>query len=39
MRLDQGRNDWEEIGEWLARSWHSIAPKKLTGLIDAAEAF
>lgn len=39
MRLDQGRNDWEEIGEWLARSWRSIAPKKLTGLIDAAEAF
>lgn len=39
MRLDLGRNDWDEIGEWLARSWRSVAPKKLTGLIDAAEAF
>lgn len=39
MRLDLGRNDWDEIGEWLARSWRSVAPKKLTGLIDAADAF
>ena len=39
MRLDLGRNDWDEIGEWLSRSWRSVAPKKLTGLIDAAEAF
>ena len=39
MRLDLGRNDGDEIGEWLARSWRSVAPKKLTGLIDAAEAF
>lgn len=39
MRLDLGRNDWDEIGEWLVRSWRSIAPKRLTGLIDAADAF
>jgi phosphoribosylglycinamide formyltransferase-1 len=39
MRLDLGCNDWDEIGEWLARSWRSVAPKKLTALIDAAEAF
>lgn len=39
MRLDLGRNDWDEIGEWLARSWRSVAPKKLTTLIDAADAF
>jgi formyltetrahydrofolate-dependent phosphoribosylglycinamide formyltransferase len=39
MRLDLGRNDWDEIGEWLARSWRSVAPKKLTSLIDAADAF
>lgn len=39
IRLDLGHNDWDEIGEWLARSWRSIAPKKLTSLIDAAEAF
>ena len=39
MRLDLGQNDWDEIGEWLARSWRSVAPRKLTGLIDAADAF
>ena len=39
MRLDLGRNDWDEIGESLARSWRSVAPKKLTGLMDAADAF
>lgn len=39
MRLDLGRNDWDEIGEWLARSWRSIAPRKLTSLMDAADAF
>jgi phosphoribosylglycinamide formyltransferase-1 len=39
MRLDLGRNDWDEIGEWLARSWRSVAPKKLTSLMDAADAF
>jgi formyltetrahydrofolate-dependent phosphoribosylglycinamide formyltransferase len=39
MRLDLGRNDWDEIGEWLAHSWRSVAPKKLTALMDAADAF
>jgi phosphoribosylglycinamide formyltransferase-1 len=39
MRLDLGRNDWDEIGEWLARSWRTVAPKKLTSLFDAADAF
>lgn len=39
MRLDLRRNDWDEIGEWLARSWRSVAPKRLTTLIDAADAF
>ena len=38
IRLDLGDTDWEAIGEWLARSWRSIAPRKLTGLIDAADA-
>lgn len=39
MRLDLGHNDWDEIGEWLARSWRSVAPRKLTTLMDAADAF
>jgi len=39
IRLDLGGNDWDAIGGWLARSWRSIAPKRLTSLIDAADQF
>jgi formyltetrahydrofolate-dependent phosphoribosylglycinamide formyltransferase len=39
IRLDLGDTDWDAIGDWLRRSWRSIAPKRLTGLIDAADAF
>jgi phosphoribosylglycinamide formyltransferase 1 len=39
IRLDLGDTDWDAIGEWLARSWRSIAPRKLTGLMDAADGF
>lgn len=39
IRLDMGDTDWEAIGDWLARSWRSVAPKKLTRLLDAAGEF
>jgi phosphoribosylglycinamide formyltransferase-1 len=39
IRLDLGDTDWDAVGDWLARSWRSIAPKRLTGLIDAADQF
>jgi phosphoribosylglycinamide formyltransferase-1 len=39
IRLDLGDTDWESIDDWLARSWRSVAPKKLTSLMDAADAF
>ena len=39
IRLDLGDTDWDAIGDWLSRSWRSIAPKRLTGLIDVADAF
>jgi len=39
IRLDLGDNDWDAIGGWLSRSWRAIAPKRLTALIDAADAF
>jgi formyltetrahydrofolate-dependent phosphoribosylglycinamide formyltransferase len=39
IRLDLGDTDWDAVADWLARSWRSVAPKKLTGLIDAAEEF
>ena len=39
IRLDLGDVDWDGIADWLRRSWRSVAPKKLTGLMDAADAF
>jgi phosphoribosylglycinamide formyltransferase 1 len=39
IRLDLGDTDWDHIGEWLARSWLAVAPKKLTKLMDAAGEF
>lgn len=39
IRLDLGDNDWEAITDWLSRSWRSVAPKKLTALMDAADEF
>ena len=39
IRLDLGDTDWDAIGDWLTRSWRSVAPKRLTGLMDAADAF
>lgn len=39
IRLDLGDTDWDAVAEWLGRSWRSVAPKKLTSLIDAADAF
>lgn len=39
IRLDLGDTDWEAIADWLHRSWRTIAPKRLTALLDAADAF
>lgn len=39
IRLDLGDTDWEAVADWLARSWRSVAPKRLTALMDAADAF
>lgn len=39
IRLDLGDNDWDHIGDWLAKSWRAVAPKKLTKFIDVADAF
>jgi len=39
IRLDIGNTDWDAIADWVARSWRSVAPKRLTKLIDAADAF
>ncbi len=39
IRLDLGDTDWDAIGAWLARSWRSVAPRKLTALLDIADEF
>ncbi len=39
IRLDLGDTDWDSIADWLQRSWRSVAPKKLTAMLDAADAF
>ncbi len=39
IRLDLGDTDWAAIEGWLARSWRTVAPRKLSALIDVAEQF
>jgi phosphoribosylglycinamide formyltransferase-1 len=39
IRLDLGDTDWDAIADWLQRSWRSVAPKRLTGLLDVADQF
>ena len=39
IRLDLGDTEWDAIGDWLARSWRAVAPKKLTSLLDASDDF
>jgi formyltetrahydrofolate-dependent phosphoribosylglycinamide formyltransferase len=39
IRLDIDGNDWELISERIARSWRSVAPRRLTALMDAADEF
>jgi phosphoribosylglycinamide formyltransferase 1 len=39
IRLDLGRNDWDNIAGWLAKSWAAVAPKRLTKFIDVAGEF
>ncbi len=39
IRLDGGDVDWDHIADRLQRSWRMVAPRKLTGLLDAADAF
>jgi phosphoribosylglycinamide formyltransferase-1 len=39
IRLDLGDTDWDHIDDWLTKSWRAIAPKKLTKMLDVADAF
>ena len=37
--LNRPNVDWGQVSYWLERSWRSVAPKRLTKLIDAADEF
>lgn len=37
--LNRAGVDWDAVAEWLQRSWRSAAPRRLTRLMDEAEAF
>jgi phosphoribosylglycinamide formyltransferase 1 len=39
VRLDRAGVDWGHVAEWLERSWASVAPKRLTKLMDVAGEF
>lgn len=39
IRLDLGDTDWEGIEGWLKRSWRSVAPRRLTYMMDIADQF
>ena len=37
--LNRPGADWDAVADWLQRSWRSVAPKRLTALLDAADNF
>ncbi len=39
LALNRPDVDWDHVGEWLQRSWRAVAPKRLTRLMDIADAF
>jgi formyltetrahydrofolate-dependent phosphoribosylglycinamide formyltransferase len=39
IRVDLGDTDWDGIAAWLGRSWHAVAPGKLTKLAAIGDGF
>jgi len=39
IRLGLDDTDWDHIGDWTAKSWRTVAPKKLTRLMDVTNEF
>jgi phosphoribosylglycinamide formyltransferase-1 len=39
VKLNRRDVDWEQVGEWLERSWRACAPTRLTRLMRAADEF
>ena len=34
IRIDLGDVDWDDIAEWLRRSWLAVAPRKLAFMME-----
>lgn len=34
IRLDQGDVDWDDIADWLQRSWAAVAPRRLAAMLE-----
>ena len=39
LKLNRRDVDWDQVGEWLERSWRAAAPPRLTKLMRASEEF
>jgi phosphoribosylglycinamide formyltransferase-1 len=39
LKLDRPGVDWDHVGDWLAKSWRAVAPKRLTKMMDVMDAF
>ena len=39
LKLNRRDVDWDQVRDWLERSWRACAPKRLTRLIDVADQF
>ncbi len=39
LKLDRPGVDWDHIGDWLAKSWRAVAPKRLSNLMTIADEF
>lgn len=39
LKLNRRDVDWDQVGEWLERSWRACAPPRLTKLMRASEEF
>ena len=37
--LNRAGVDWDQVAHWVQSSWRSVAPKRLTTLLDAADEF
>jgi phosphoribosylglycinamide formyltransferase 1 len=39
LKLDRPGVDWDHVADWLAKSWRSVAPKRLSKMLAIAEEF